>query len=112
LQADKQKEMTKKRLAITLAKRHPGGMPRSVEPPIAILCIPSGMHPSMTALDRFTAHQPTMDGMHSAGMQPEGGAGGFSTERRIPPGCNGAEVFFVGLSLAGSISGKQINKRK
>jgi hypothetical protein len=56
------------------------------------------MHPSMNSLARFTAHQPTIDGMHSAGMQPEG-AGGFSTERRIPPGCNFAEAFFVGLSF-------------
>jgi hypothetical protein len=31
------------------------------------------MHPSMNALDRFAAHQPTIDGMHSAGMQPKGG---------------------------------------
>jgi hypothetical protein len=63
-------------------------MHRLVEPHITILlCIPAGLHPSMNALDRFAAHQPTVDGMHSAGMQPEG-AGVFSTERRIPPGCN------------------------
>jgi hypothetical protein len=72
-------------------------MPRSVEPPIVLLCIPVGMHPSMNALARFAAHRLSMDGMHSAGMQTEG-AGGFSTGRRIPPGCNSAEAFFVGLS--------------
>jgi hypothetical protein len=48
-------------------------MRRPVEPHIAILCIPAGLHPSMNALSRFAAHQQTMDGMHSAGMQPEGG---------------------------------------
>jgi hypothetical protein len=66
-----------------------------------ILCIPAGLHPSMNALARFAAHQPTMDRMHSAGMQPEG-AGVFSTGRRIPEGCNVAGAFFVGLSLAGT----------
>jgi hypothetical protein len=97
-QADKQKEMTKKRLVITLAKWHPGGMPRPVEPHITILCIPAGLQPSMNSLSRFAAHRLSMDGMHSAGMQPEG-AGGFSTGRRIPPGCNVAGAFFVGPSL-------------
>jgi hypothetical protein len=67
-------------------------MHRSVEPHIAILCIPAGLQPSMNLLDRFAAHQQTMDGMHSAGMQPEG-AGAFSTGRRIPPGCNVAKAF-------------------
>jgi hypothetical protein len=68
-------------------------MHRSVESHITILhCIPAGMHPSMNLLSRFAAHQPTMDGMHSAGMQPEGG-GRFSTERRIPPGCHVAGAF-------------------
>jgi hypothetical protein len=48
-------------------------MSRSVEPHITFLCIPAGLHPSMNALDRFAAHRLSMDGMHSAGMQPEGG---------------------------------------
>jgi hypothetical protein len=56
------------------------------------------MHPSMNLLSRFAAHRLSMDGMHSAGMQQEG-AGVFSTGRRIPPGCNVAEAFFVDLSL-------------
>jgi hypothetical protein len=34
-------------------------MRRPVEPHITILlCIPSGLHPSMNALARFAAHQP------------------------------------------------------
>jgi hypothetical protein len=68
-------------------------MHRPVESPIAVLlCIPSGMHPSVNLLSRFAAHPQTMDGMHSGGMQPEV-ADGFSTERRIPPGCRVAGAF-------------------
>jgi hypothetical protein len=66
--SNKQKEMTKKRLATTLVKWHPGRMHRLVEPPVVLLCIPSGLHPSTNALSRFAAHQPAMDGIHSAGM--------------------------------------------
>jgi hypothetical protein len=48
-------------------------MRRPVEPYIVLLCIPAGLQPSMNALDRFATHRLSMDGMHSAGLQQEGG---------------------------------------
>jgi hypothetical protein len=40
----------------------------------------------MNSLARFAAHQPAMDGMHSAGMQPEGGGRFFYRAMPTLPG--------------------------
>jgi hypothetical protein len=55
----------------------------------------------MTLLSRFAAHQQTMEGMHSAGMQQEG-AGAFFYRAMHPSGMQLCRGFFVGLSLAGT----------
>jgi hypothetical protein len=50
------------------------------------------LQPSMNALARFAAHPLTMDGMHSAGMQPEWG-GRFFYRAAHPSGmprCRGS----------------------
>jgi hypothetical protein len=76
-------------------------MHRPVELPVVILCIPAGLQPSMNVLDRFAAHQLTMDGMHSVGMQQEGGRR-FFYRAAHPAGMQRCRGFFVGLSLAGA----------
>jgi hypothetical protein len=76
-------------------------MHRLVESPISFLCIPSGMHPSMTSLSRFAAPQQTVAGMHSAGMQQEG-AGAIFYRAMHPSGMPRCRGFFAGLSLAGT----------
>jgi hypothetical protein len=90
----------RRRCAAFRSVLHPGGMRRPVEPPITILCIPAGLHPLMNLLARFAAHQPTMDGMHSAGMQPEV-CGRFFYQAMHPSGMPLCRGFFVGLSLVG-----------
>jgi hypothetical protein len=84
-------------------------MRRPVEPHISFLCIPAGMQPSMNALDRFAAHQLTMEGMHSAGMQQEGRA------VFLPSGASLRDATLPGL-FCGSVIGRsyilQADKQK